>query len=58
MKPLSKQPNIEARVNSQPEEGDIMKKEGETPREPKWETNRGNLTVTHQAIGGKCKEPG
>ena len=38
-------------INSQLEESDAKKKEGETPKEPAWERNRGNPAVTHQASG-------
>ena len=44
-------------IDSQPGEGEIKKKGGETPKELAWGRNRGNPTVTHQALGGKCKEP-
>ena len=66
IKPATKQPSAEARIaaleaqlriNSQLEESDIMKNEGESPREPAWVRNRGNPMVTCQALGGKYKEP-
>ena len=40
-------------IASQPKEVDVKKKEGETPKEPKWGRNRGNSLVTHQALGAK-----
>ena len=65
IKPTYKQPITEAwiaalknqlEVNSHPEEGDVMKKEGVTPEEPTGERNRGNPVVNDQALGDKCKE--
>ena len=41
------------RGNSCPEEGDIMKLEGEIPNEIAWKRNKGNSALTHQAF-----EPG
>ena len=66
IKPTSKQTSTDARIaaleaqfglSSQPKEGDVKKKEGETPEEPAWGRNRGNPVVTYQALGSKCKEP-
>ena len=45
-------------VNSQPKEGDVKKKEGETSTEPVWGRNSGNSAVIFQAWGGKCKDYG
>ena len=45
-------------LTSQPKQGDIKEKEGETLEEPKWGKNRGNFVVTCQALGSKHKEPG
>ena len=45
-------------INSQPKEGDVKKKEGETPKEQAWRRNRGNPVVICQASGAKCKESG
>ena len=67
IKTASKQLCIEARiaaleaqlrVNSQPEEGDVIKKKGETLAEPAWERNRWSPMGTHQILGWKCKESG
>ena len=66
MKPVIQRTSPEAKisaleaqlwVNSQPKEGDVKKKEEETPKEPAWGRNRRNPVVTHQVLGGKCKEP-
>ena len=67
IKPTTKQTSTNARIvdleaklrrASQPKEGDVKKKEGETSKEPQWRRNRKNLVVTCQASGAKCKEPG
>ena len=67
IKPTTSQTSTEARIaaheaqlkiSSQPRDGDVKKKEGETPRELAWGRNRGNPVVTCQALGSKCKEPG
>ena len=66
IKPASKQPSAVVRiaaikaqlsVNSQPEEGDVRKKEGETTTYLAHRRNRGYTVVTHQALSAKCKEP-
>ena len=66
IKPAAKQKGADARIaaleaklriSSQPEEGDIKKTKGETPKEPAWRRNRGNPMMTCQASGAKCKEP-
>ena len=66
IKPNMKQTSTDARIaaleaklgiTSQLEEGDVKKKEGGTPKEPKWGKNSGNPVVTHQTSGAKCKEP-
>ena len=63
-KPTTKQTSTDARIaaldaklriNSQPEEGHIKKKEGETPKEPAWRRKRRNPVVTSQALGAKHK---
>ena len=46
------------RINSQAEEENVMKKEGEAPRGAVHGRNRGNLALTCQVSGGGCKEPG
>ena len=33
-----------------------MKKEVYNPDKPAWVRSRGNSVVTHQALGGQCKE--
>ena len=67
IKPPEKQTSTEIRIaaleakfgiTSQPEQGDVKKKEGEIPKEPKWGRNRGISVVTHKALGAKHKEPG
>ena len=67
IKPATKQTNADARIAtfeaklgiaSQPKEGDVKKKEGETPKEPQWGKNWGNFAVTHQSLHAKSKEPG
>ena len=45
-------------ISFQHEEGDIVKKEGETPEELARGINKGNPVVTCHALGGKCKETG
>ena len=64
---MRKQTSAEARITaleaqleicSQPEEGDIKKKEGETPKIPACGRNRGYPVLTQQTLGSKCKEPG
>ena len=42
---------------SQPEEGNVKKMEGKTPKKPAWRRNRGSPAVTCQASGSKCKDP-
>lgn len=51
MKPAYKQPSAkvrvaaikaELRVDSQPDDGNIMRSEGETPIDPAWRRNRGS----------------
>ena len=39
----------------QPKQGDVKKKEGETPKKAMWGRNRGNSVLTHQASGAKNK---
>ena len=65
IKPAAKQTSTATRIaaleaqvgiSSQPEEGDVKKKEGETPEEPAWEKKMGNPAVTCQALGSKCQE--
>ena len=63
MKQTSANANVAAleanlRITSQPKQGDIKEKEGEPPKEPKQERNRGNSAVTCQTSGAKHKEPG
>ena len=48
---------LEARINSHFNKGDA-KQEEETTKEPAWGRNKGNFTVTCQALGGKHKELG
>ena len=50
---------LEAKLGktSQPKQGDVKEKEGETPKEPKWGRNRGNSAVNCHALGAKHKEP-
>ena len=66
IKPAVKQTSADARISvleaklgitSQPVQGDVNKKEGETPKEQKCGRNRGNSDMTHQASGAKHKEP-
>ena len=45
-------------VSSQTEEGDDKKTEGETSKEPAWESNKGNPAITCQVLDSKCKELG
>ena len=42
--------------NSQPEEGDDVKKEGEAPAKSVLGRNRENPMVTYQVMSDKCKE--
>ena len=66
IKPIMKQTSTDARIvaleaklgiASQPKEGDVKKKEGETSKEPKWGRSRGNPAVTCLALGAKHKGP-
>ena len=47
---------VKVRVNSQPKEGDVVKKDLEIPTLLAWGWNRMNATVTFQASSGKCNE--
>ena len=66
IKPTTKKTSTDARIaaieaklriHCQLEEGDVKKKEGETPKEPAWGRNRGNLMMTCEVLGAKCKKP-
>ena len=51
-------PEAQLGFNSQPEGGDGMSKEGETPTDPAWGRNKGNPAETCQASDGKHKDSG
>ena len=67
IKPVIKQNSADAwnaaletklRICSQPKEGDVKEKEGETPKEPAWRRNRRNPVLTCQASAANCKKIG
>ena len=66
IKPTTTQMSSDAKISTleaklgitfQPEQGHVKKKDGETPKETKWEKNRIISAATHQALGAKHKEP-